>query len=37
MNGNFFRGVFQRHVFVFDPTLLLALVLVVMISCVTMY
>jgi rod shape determining protein RodA len=37
MNGHFFRAVFRRHVFVFDPTLLLALILIVTISCVTMY
>jgi rod shape determining protein RodA len=37
MNGQFFRAVMRRHVLVFDPTLLLALVLIVTISCVTMY
>jgi rod shape determining protein RodA len=37
MNSHFFRALLRRHVFVFDPTLLLALVMVVTISCVTMY
>jgi rod shape determining protein RodA len=33
----FFTALFRRHVFVFDPALLLALMMVVGISCVTMY
>jgi len=37
MNGHFFRALLRRHVFVFDPTLLLALLLIVTISSVTMY
>jgi rod shape determining protein RodA len=37
MSGTFFRALFRRHVLVFDPTLLLALMLIVTISCVTMY
>ena len=37
MNGQLFTALFRRHVFVFDPTLLLALMLIVLISCVTMY
>ena len=37
MNSHFFRALLRRHVFVFDPILLLALALVVTISCVTMY
>ena len=37
MNGNLFTALFRRHVLVFDPTLLLALMLIATISCVTMY
>lgn len=37
MNSHFFVSLFRRHVFVFDPTLLLALMLIGVISCVTMY
>jgi len=37
MNGHFFRVLLRRYVFVFDPILLLALLMVVTISCVTMY
>ena len=37
MNSQFFIALFRRHVLVFDPTLLLALMLIVLISCVTMY
>ena len=37
MNGHLFTALFRRHVLVFDPTLLLALMLIATISCVTMY
>ena len=37
MNGHFFNALLRRHVWVFDPTLLLALMLIATISCVTMY
>jgi rod shape determining protein RodA len=37
MSGHFFGALLRRHVLVFDPTLLLALMLIVTISCVTMY
>ena len=37
MTPQFFTALFRRHVFVFDPALLLALMMVVGISCVTMY
>jgi len=37
MSGQFFRALMRRHVFVFDPVLLFALMTVVTFSCVTMY
>jgi len=37
MNAKFFGSLFRRHLLVFDPTLLLALTLIVTMSCVTMY
>jgi rod shape determining protein RodA len=37
LNPQFFAALFRRHVFVFDPALLTTLLLVVGISCVTMY